>query len=65
MGTITAALHDRMKYFKVRATPNGTNAAATANDIYRPETIAEHNDPFQLDWIDDSSKEEVLIGDQV
>lgn len=65
LSVISTALRTRMKFFKVRATPNATNSASAANEAFQPESILEHNDPFQLDWLDSSTEEDYLVGDRV
>ncbi|KAJ7091416.1 hypothetical protein B0H15DRAFT_836015 [Mycena belliarum] len=59
---VTISLRDRMRFYKLRVTPNAANVASTFNDQFRPEIIAEHNDPYQLEWIKDDVN--VLVGDQ-
>jgi actin-related protein 8 len=61
---ITTSLRDRMRFYKLRVTPNAAGIASTFNDAFKPEIIAEHNDPYRVDWIWDSA-DDVLIGEQV
>jgi actin-related protein 8 len=55
-----------MRFYKLRVTPNAACIASTFNEQFRPEIIAEINDPFLVDWIqkplDDS---EILVGERV
>ncbi|KAJ7043683.1 hypothetical protein C8F04DRAFT_1072950 [Mycena alexandri] len=62
MAAVTLSLRDRMRFYKLNITPNATNIAKTYNTDYKPEIIAEHNDPYQLEWIKDG--EDVLVGEQ-
>lgn len=52
-----------MRFYKLRVTPNAANVATTFNEQFQPETIPEHNDPYQPEWIDDGP--DVLVGEQV
>ncbi|KAF8825768.1 hypothetical protein HHX47_DHR6000233 [Lentinula edodes] len=65
IAAITTSLRDRMRFYKLRVTPNAANIASTFNGPFRPEIIAEHNDPYRVDWISSSTDEEVLVGDKV
>lgn len=64
VAAITISLRDRMRFYKLRVTPNAANIASTFNEQFQPETIAEANDPFRIDWIRDDT-ESYLVGDQV
>ncbi|KAJ7504317.1 hypothetical protein B0H11DRAFT_1981638 [Mycena galericulata] len=59
---VTISLRDRMRFYKLRVTPNAANVASTFNEQFQPEIIAEHNDPYQLEWITDGA--DVLVGDK-
>ncbi|KAJ7066547.1 hypothetical protein C8F01DRAFT_1208684 [Mycena amicta] len=50
---ITSSLRDRMRFYQLRVTPNADNVASTFNEQFEPETIAEHNDTVQIEWIKD------------
>ncbi|KDR80664.1 hypothetical protein GALMADRAFT_222260 [Galerina marginata CBS 339.88] len=63
LSSITVSLRDRMRFYKLRVTPNATKIASTFNEQFKPEKIAEHND-YQTEWIDASCEEEVLVGEQ-
>lgn len=54
-----------MRFYKLRVTPNATRIAKTFNEQFKPEIIAEYNDPYRVEWLDETCKEDVLIGDQV
>lgn len=60
---VTISLRDRMRFYKLRVTPNAANVASTFNEQFQPEIIAEHNDPYQLEWIKDGA--DVLVGEKV
>ncbi|EGN96670.1 hypothetical protein SERLA73DRAFT_111324 [Serpula lacrymans var. lacrymans S7.3] len=51
IGTITVSLRDRMRFYKLRVTPNAASIASTFNEQFKPEIIAEINDPFRVEWI--------------
>ncbi|KAJ7725307.1 hypothetical protein DFH07DRAFT_1002805 [Mycena maculata] len=53
MAEVTISLRGRMRFNKLRVTPNATNVASTFNEQFQPEIIAEHNDPYQLEGIKD------------
>ena len=54
-----------MRFYKLRVTPNATRIASTFNEQFKPEIIAEYNDPYRVEWLDHTCCEDVLIGDQV
>lgn len=62
---VTASLKERMRFFKLRATPNATVISETFNKQFQPEVIPEMNDFSEAEWIDHTSTEDVLIGDNV
>lgn len=62
---ITISLRDRMRFYKLPVSPNAASVASTFNEPFKPEIIAEHNDPYRIDWIDDSCREEFLVGEKV
>ncbi|KIK61712.1 hypothetical protein GYMLUDRAFT_42744 [Collybiopsis luxurians FD-317 M1] len=64
IAAITTSLRDRMRFYKLRVTPNAAHIASTFNAPFKPEIIAEHNDPYRIDWIDSSSDEDVLVGEK-
>ncbi len=53
-----------MRFYKLRVTPNAANLASTFNTAFQPEIIPEHNDPFQVEWFDESCSEDVLVGEK-
>jgi actin-related protein 8 len=55
-----------MRFYKLRVSRNAANIASTFNDSFKPEIIAEHNDPYRVDWIDGpTANENVLVGEKV
>ncbi|KAE9399555.1 actin-like ATPase domain-containing protein [Gymnopus androsaceus JB14] len=64
IAAITTSLRDRMRFYKLRVTPNAANIASTFNEPFKPEIIAEHNDPYRVDWIDGATDEEVFVGEK-
>ncbi|KAF8916271.1 hypothetical protein CPB85DRAFT_1290585 [Mucidula mucida] len=60
----TSSLRERMRFYKLRVTPNAAHVATTFNQSFQPEIIPGHNDSYQLEWIDQSCKEDVLIGEK-
>jgi actin-related protein 8 len=65
LAAVTASLKERMRFFKLRATPNATVISETFNKQFQPEVIPELNDASRVEWIDSTSTEDVLIGDNV
>ncbi|KAF9561207.1 actin-related protein [Agrocybe pediades] len=63
LASMTVSLRDRMRFYKLRVTPNATKIASTFNEQFKPEKIAEHND-YQTEWIDGSATDETLIGEK-
>ncbi|KAF8906229.1 actin-related protein [Gymnopilus junonius] len=59
LSSIIISLRDRMRFYKLRITPNATKIASTFNEQFKPEKIAEHND-YQTEWIDKSCTEDIL-----
>ncbi|KAJ7890459.1 hypothetical protein B0H14DRAFT_2336137 [Mycena olivaceomarginata] len=59
---VTISLRDRMRFYKLRVTPHAANVASTFNEQFQPEIIAEHNDPYQLEWIKEGA--DVLVGEK-
>ncbi|THU81080.1 actin-like ATPase domain-containing protein [Dendrothele bispora CBS 962.96] len=65
IAAITMSLRDRMRFYKLRVSRNAGSIASTYNDSRKPEIIAEHNDPYRIDWIDGpNANEDVLVGEQ-
>ena len=66
VAVITRSLRARMRFYKLRVTPNAAHIASTFNEQFKPETIQEHNDPFRVDWITEPpDSEDVLVGEKV
>uniref|UniRef100_A0A0W0G785 Uncharacterized protein n=1 Tax=Moniliophthora roreri TaxID=221103 RepID=A0A0W0G785_MONRR len=63
LSAIMSSLRDRMRFYKLRVTPNASNIATTFNEQFKPEYIQEHNDPYRVDWITDN-KEDILVGEK-
>ncbi|GBE86660.1 hypothetical protein SCP_0905400 [Sparassis crispa] len=63
VAAITVSLRDRMRFYKLRVTPNAAGIASTFNEQFVPEIIPESNDPFLIDWIKEPI-EDVLVGDK-
>ncbi|KAF8074975.1 hypothetical protein FPV67DRAFT_1575252 [Lyophyllum atratum] len=64
IAAITVSLRDRMRFYKLRVTPNATAIASTFNEQFKPEIIAEYNDPFRVDWTENMSSEDAYFGDK-
>ncbi|KAG0709311.1 hypothetical protein DFH29DRAFT_887756 [Suillus ampliporus] len=65
IGSIIVSLRERMRFYKLRVTPNAASIASTFNEQFKPEIIPEFNDPFLVDWIQDPLEDsEVLIGER-
>ncbi|KAG8220978.1 hypothetical protein J3R82DRAFT_2484 [Butyriboletus roseoflavus] len=65
LASITTSLRERMRFYKLRVTPNATNIASTFNEQFKPEIIPEQNDPFWVDWIHEPlSDDACLVGDK-
>ncbi|KZT10183.1 actin-like ATPase domain-containing protein [Laetiporus sulphureus 93-53] len=62
VAAITISLRDRMRFYKLRVTQNAATIASTFNEQFVPEVIAEDNDPFQIDWIDEAT-EDYFVGE--
>ncbi|KAF5350283.1 hypothetical protein D9758_007801 [Tetrapyrgos nigripes] len=65
IAAITVSLRDRMRFYKLRVSRNAANIVSTYNGSFKPEIIAEHNDPYRVDWIDGpTANEDVLVGEK-
>ncbi|KAG5724906.1 putative actin-related protein 8 [Termitomyces sp. T112] len=64
ISAITISLRDRMKFYKLRVTHNATTIASTFNEQFKPEIIAEYNDPFRVEWTEKVSDEDVYFGEK-
>ncbi|TFY78610.1 hypothetical protein EWM64_g5404 [Hericium alpestre] len=64
IAVIQSSLRDRMRFYKLRVTPDAANKASTFNGQLKPEIIAEENDPFRVNWIQENPEEEFLVGDK-
>lgn len=54
-----------MRFYKLRVTANATSIASTFNAQFKPEIIADHNDPYHVEWLTESSTSDILFGEQV
>ncbi|KAI9510507.1 hypothetical protein F5148DRAFT_976598 [Russula earlei] len=61
---IQVSLRDRMRFYKLRVTPDAAIKAATFNEQLKPELIPEQNDPFCVDWIHDVAAEPYYVGEK-
>ncbi|KAI0286071.1 hypothetical protein BGY98DRAFT_944817 [Russula aff. rugulosa BPL654] len=61
---IQVSLRDRMRFYKLRVTPDAAIKAATFNEQLKPELIPEQNDPFCVDWIHDIAGEPYYVGEK-
>lgn len=61
---IQVSLRDRMRFYKLRVTPDAAIKAATFNEQLKPELIPEQNDPFCVDWIHDIAAEPYYVGEK-
>ncbi|KAA1469027.1 actin-like ATPase domain-containing protein [Dentipellis sp. KUC8613] len=61
---IQMSLRDRMRFYKLRVTPDAANKAAMFNEQFKPEIISEEHDPFRMIWITEPPADEYLVGDK-
>ncbi|KAI0299322.1 hypothetical protein BC826DRAFT_906622 [Russula brevipes] len=61
---IQVSLRDRMRFYKLRVTPDAAVKATTFNEQLKPELIPEQNDPFCVDWIHDIAREPHYVGEK-
>ncbi|KAI0272353.1 hypothetical protein BC834DRAFT_856390 [Gloeopeniophorella convolvens] len=61
---IQVSLRDRMRFYKLRVTPDAAMKAATFNEQLQPELIAEQNDPFRVEWIQGEATEPYYVGEK-
>ncbi|KAI0923712.1 hypothetical protein AcV5_009185 [Taiwanofungus camphoratus] len=64
VAAITISLRDRMRFYKLRVTPNAASIASTFNEQFVPEAIPEINDPFRIDWIQKAPDDDYLVGEK-
>ncbi|KAI9464248.1 hypothetical protein HD554DRAFT_1286387 [Boletus coccyginus] len=64
LASIVVSLRERMRFYKLRVTPNATSIASTFNERFKPEIIPEQNDPFWVDWIHEPLADAYLVGDK-
>ncbi|KAJ7574463.1 hypothetical protein C8J56DRAFT_979709 [Mycena floridula] len=61
---ISNSLRARMRFYKLRVTPNSSAVASTFNESFKPEIIADHDDAFALDASRASSEKPFLVGEE-
>ncbi|KAI9440349.1 hypothetical protein H4582DRAFT_1936346 [Lactarius indigo] len=61
---IQVSLRDRMRFYKLRMTPDAAIKATGFNEQLKPELIPEQNDPFRVDWIYDIATEPYYVGEK-
>lgn len=54
-----------MLFYKLHIIPKASEVCTTYNAQVQPEIIADHNDPYRVDWIEGNPKEDVFIGEKV
>ncbi|QRW03261.1 actin [Ceratobasidium sp. AG-Ba] len=64
--SIRSSLLARMKFYKLQVLPDASSEAARFNANYKPTTIADHNDPYRVEWLGSEANpittEEYFIG---
>lgn len=65
LAAISVSLRDRMRFYKLRVTPNAATIASQFNEQFKPEVIADHNDLLQVEWLDKAKQEDVITGEKV
>ncbi|RXW22152.1 hypothetical protein EST38_g3702 [Candolleomyces aberdarensis] len=60
LAIITVSLRDRMRFYKLRVTPNAAAIASTFNEQFKPEIIT--SDPKQIQWLDKVEQANVVVG---
>ena len=63
LAIITVSLRDRMRFYKLRVTPNAATIASTFNEQFKPEIIT--TDPNSIEWIDENCPDKVVVGENV
>ncbi|KAG9077893.1 actin-like protein arp8, partial [Ceratobasidium sp. 370] len=49
--SIRSSLLAHIKFYKLQVLPNASSEAARFNANYKPMTIADHNDPYRIEWL--------------
>ncbi|KAG8741308.1 actin-like protein arp8 [Ceratobasidium sp. 414] len=66
--SIRSSLLARMKFYKLQVLPTASAEAARFNVNYKPTTIADHNDPYRVEWLGSAANpittEEYFIGEK-
>jgi len=53
-----------MTFYKLQVSPTAGEECNIYNEQVEPEIIADHNDPYRVDWIAGKPKEDVFIGEK-
>lgn len=53
-----------MRFYKLRVTPNAVQIANSFNERFKPEVIADYNDPFRIDWMYEDV-DDIVVGEKV
>lgn len=54
--TVSKDFKERMRFYKRRILPNSHEMVANFNSRTSPEEIADHNDPYRVEWTDPAEK---------
>ncbi|KAI0032652.1 hypothetical protein K488DRAFT_78343 [Vararia minispora EC-137] len=65
VSSIRLSLRDRMRFYKLRVTPDAANKAFMFNVQSRPEIIPEENDMFRVKFIQEPPADDYLVGEKV
>ncbi|EPQ56568.1 actin-like ATPase domain-containing protein [Gloeophyllum trabeum ATCC 11539] len=60
LAAITLSLRARMKFYKLRVTPNATSIASTFNEQFKPEVISDESPVYRKLWITEPPEESFL-----
>ncbi|KAI0064006.1 actin-like ATPase domain-containing protein [Artomyces pyxidatus] len=63
ISVIQVSLRDRMRFYKLYVTPGASTKATSFNEQFKPEIIAEENDPFRIQWIQEPTEDPYLVGE--
>ncbi|KAK9453505.1 hypothetical protein V1511DRAFT_81987 [Dipodascopsis uninucleata] len=61
---ISSDFKERMRFYKRRVPSNSYESVLSYNRRTSPEDIADHNDPYRIEWTDVSSAPKVVIGER-
>jgi actin-related protein 8 len=65
VASLRGALRGRMKFYKLRALPQGSQQATTYNESVKVKKIPDHNDPYRIEWLDLAKEGDVIVGSKV